>query len=691
MEVKQSKKTSTDPSKSVKNKRGSIRSKLLIMPIALIIVGVIIIGLLSSYYTKESLFDQMRKNGIFISEQFVKRVSDNQQSLNNANGILEDIIRGVGNSVISNQGQISNDYLARLANDMGVDEINYTDANGNITFSNLESSLGSSFGADHISYPVLSGKQNELMENIRKSRETDDHYKYGYVINPNGGMVQVGLLANDINAMTEKFGYQKAVEDLAEAENIVYSLYIDSEYKAIAHSNKDRIGLDLSEDKGVIGAIKNGEIFSSEIYYEVKKVDVYDVVYPVEVNGHVIGAVNIGYSVQDVQDAISKNRMMILLIGLGIILVLGTVLYVTTTKVLNFIKNLKGQVAYMAEGDFSHDIDEKLLKSNDEIGDIAEAIGDMQISMKHIVSQVMDKSSQVAASSEELTATSQQAASASEEVARTIEEIANGASSQAKDTENTAENVNTMGGLMEQDGKYLEELNQAANLIEKEKEEGFKILNVLINKTNESTKSSKEVYEIIMSNNESAEKIDTASTMIQSIADQTNLLALNAAIEAARAGEAGRGFSVVAEEIRKLAEQSNNFTSDIKEVINELKSKSQSAVDTMNIVQNIIMDQTSSVKDTEGKFESIANAIDSVNDIIEKLNSSSLELMEKKNVIVSLTENLSAVSEQNAAGTQEASASMEEQAATIEEIANSGEALASIAEELQALVAKFRV
>lgn len=684
-------KASGEGFKSMQSKRGTIRTKLLIMPIALIMAGVIVIGLLSSYYTKESLFDQMRKNGIFISEQFVKRVSDNQQSLNNANVILEAIIRGVGNNVISNQGQISNDYLAKLANDMGVDEINYTDANGNITFSNLESSLGSNFGADHISYPVLSGKQNELMENIRKSRETDDYYKYGYVINPNGGMVQVGLLANDINAMTEKFGYQKAVEDIAENENIVYALYIDSEYKAVAHSNKDRIGIDLKDDKGAISAIKNKEVFSSEFYYEAEKVDVYDVVYPVEVNGFVIGAVNIGFSVKDAQDAVAKNRMMIALIGLGIILLLGIILFVTTTRVLNFIKNLKGQVGYMADGDFSHDIDEKLLKSNDEIGDIAEAIGDMQNSMRHIVSQVMDKSSQVAASSEELTATSQQAASASEEVARAIEEIANGANSQAKDTENTAENVNIMGNLMEQDEKYLKELNEAANLIEKEKEDGFKILGVLINKTNESTKSAREVYEIIMSNNESAEKIDTASTMIQSIADQTNLLALNAAIEAARAGEAGRGFSVVAEEIRKLAEQSNNFTSDIKEVINELKAKSQSAVDTMKVVQTTIMDQTSSVKDTEGKFEAIARAIDSVNDIIEKLNESSKLMIQNKDIIISLSENLSAISEENAAGTQQASASMQEQAATIEEIANSGESLAEIAEELQALVAQFKI
>ena len=85
-----------------------------------------------------------------------------------------------------------------------------------------------------------------------------------------------------------------------------------------------------------------------------------------------------------------------------------------------------------------------------------------------------------------------------------------------------------------------------------------------------------------------AEKIEKASEMIQNIAEQTNLLALNAAIEAARAGEAGRGFSVVADEIRKLAEQSNSFTSEITIVIEELKSKSQNAVDKVQDVIAIV-------------------------------------------------------------------------------------------------------
>jgi len=194
-----------------------------------------------------------------------------------------------------------------------------------------------------------------------------------------------------------------------------------------------------------------------------------------------------------------------------------------------------------------------------------------------------------------------------------------------------------------------------------------------------------------LSNNESAEKIETASEMIQSIADQTNLLALNAAIEAARAGEAGRGFAVVADEIRKLAEQSNSFTNDIKGVIDELKTKSSNAVDLIQETKQVVDEQAGSVGETERKFENIAEAIDAIKGVIDKLNQSSALMGENKNSIIEITQNLSAFSEENAASTEEASAAMEEQSATVEEIASSGDNLAKVAEELKTLIDSFTI
>lgn len=357
---------------------------------------------------------------------------------------------------------------------------------------------------------------------------------------------------------------------------------------------------------------------------------------------------------------------------------------IAVTKRINELSNLDFSIDETAEAT-------KNLDRKDEIGEMTRALRNMRNNVVDFISKTSDSAEQVAASSEELTATSQQAATAAEEVARTIEEIAKGANDQAKDTENTAHNVDELGAMLEQDAKYVEELNQAAKKIDTEKEEGFKILKDLVGKTTNVNESASNVFDIILSNNESAEKIEKASSMIQSIADQTNLLALNAAIEAARAGEAGRGFAVVADEIRKLAEDSNCFTSDIKVVIEELKVKSHHAVSTMEEVKVIVDEQAESVKNTEMKFEGIAEATELVKTIIEKLNHSSELMASNKSNIIKIVQNLSAISEENAAGTQEASASMEEQAATIEEIANSGENLASIAEELRALIEKFKI
>ena len=285
----------------------------------------------------------------------------------------------------------------------------------------------------------------------------------------------------------------------------------------------------------------------------------------------------------------------------------------------------------------------------------------------------------------------QQSATASEEVTKTITEIARGASEQAQDTEAAATNVLVMGNLLEENNDYINQVSHAALEIEMRKEEGFSILKDLVKKTEDNNAAAQTVFNIIMDNNKSAENIEKASIMIQSIASQTNLLALNAAIEAARAGEAGKGFAVVADEIRKLAEESSLFTKEIKNIMSELKNKSQNAVNTMIKVKEIVGAQGESVKQTEKKFDLIAKAVEKTNGIISDLTNSSNLLNENKDKILGLMENLSAVTEENAAGTQEVSASIEVQAASAEEIAISSEKLSQIGFELSVLVNKFKL
>lgn len=673
------------------NKKGSIRTKLLIIPLLILIIGIGSISFISSFYMQQSLLSQMQKNGYSISQLIDSHLQDNLEALNKVNQMLGDKIISTGNIVIENQENMSNEYLINLAKAIGVDEIYLYNPQGEIIYSTIDGYLGWVAPEGHPVQQFLISGDSTLVEEIRKDSESDNYNKYGYVRGSGNYFVQIGIRANDVQELTDRFGYQSLIDKLVKEENIVYAGFIAADYTFIANSDLEKIGVDASSNLDVKESITSGNPIAKEVYNDQAQVNVLDVVYPVKVNDQVVGAVNVGYSMTSVEAAITKNIITVSTVGVGILLLIILVLMFTIGRVIASIKILKQQLSVMSSGDFSNEIASSLLNKKDEIGDIAHGMDKMKESIKEIITEIIIKSRQVASSADELTTISNQSSLTAEEIAKTIQEIALGATEQAKDTETTANNVDELGQLLEKDGDYLKVLNEATIKIEKQKEDGFIILKELIQKTHENNRAAVDVYQIIMSNNESAEKIESASTMIQSIADQTNLLALNAAIEAARAGEAGRGFAVVAEEIRKLAEQSNNFTNDIKTVIDELKTKSQNAVNLMEQTKGIVSAQSQSVEATEGKFEGIAEAIDAIKDIIGQLNRSAQLMGVHKNKIIELIQNLSAISEENAAGTQEASASMQEQSATIEQIANSGESLAAIAEELKAQTNRFKV
>lgn len=262
---------------------------------------------------------------------------------------------------------------------------------------------------------------------------------------------------------------------------------------------------------------------------------------------------------------------------------------------------------------------------------------------------------------------------------------------QAEDMQKGAEAMQVMDNALTSNESIIKSLNSTIEEVSSAKEQGLTTILKLINATKELGTSSQNVHDVILDTNERALQISTASNMIKSISDQTNLLALNAAIEAARAGEAGKGFAVVAEEIRKLAEQSNQFTEEIQEIVQGLTAKVSETVDIMEVVGNTVAEQNNKVNETQEIFNLISSELDKNMSEMNNLNSSVKKLEVTKESLVGIIENLSALSEENAAATQESSEALNSQLYSSQEVASASASLAELAQDMIEMINKFKI
>ncbi len=392
----------------------------------------------------------------------------------------------------------------------------------------------------------------------------------------------------------------------------------------------------------------------------------------------------------EVLSGLNKLRDSFILITLLSLLVSFTVVYIIANEINKPIEYLTGICHEMAEGNFTRELEDKYKKRKDEMGRLSVAFQTISGFFRKLLHENAQISGNIYSTSQNLDHMIEQSLIMIKEAAGTIEQIADGSHQQAEDTGAGAEKISEMEELIKQEQDNMQGLKNSADSVEQIKEEGFAILKELVEKTKANSSISKEIYGVILDTHESARKIEKISNMIGGIAKQTNLLALNAAIEAARSGEAGKGFSVVAEEVRVLAEAANRLSKEIAGIINELSEKASGSADKMKEVSDIVLQQADSVEMTRLKFENIAYAIEETRKDIQVISQSVQEMGAKKNEVVNVIMNLSAVSEENASGTEAVSVSMQEQSAYMQEILTLSKNLSQMAEQMDAGITRFQ-
>lgn len=360
----------------------------------------------------------------------------------------------------------------------------------------------------------------------------------------------------------------------------------------------------------------------------------------------------------------------------------------------NVIKSLQRIMEILdaaAVGDLTKEVGSADLDRRDEMGILANGLADVLKALKKLIAYVGITTDSVNDSVASLNKMAANTSSSSESVAQTMTEMANGATQQAIETQAVSEAVHKIGDGIEQTASVAQQLMDNAEQMKKTGAAGMDSVEELESISEKVKAQIAIIYEQTNTTNESAQEIHKATELIASIANETNLLALNASIEAARAGESGRGFAVVAEQIKNLAEQSNQSAKTIEDIISHLLTQSEQAVKTMNTVDAIIGLQADKVGMTKNVFDSVNQGLLVTINGIETISSSTNELEKAKEQVVTSIETLSAIAEENAASTEETAASTEELAATIESITEEAKRLDVASKELVDRMNAFQI
>ncbi|WP_029100940.1 methyl-accepting chemotaxis protein [Brevibacillus thermoruber] len=354
------------------------------------------------------------------------------------------------------------------------------------------------------------------------------------------------------------------------------------------------------------------------------------------------------------------------------------------------LNRVNAQLRAIAEGE--GDLTRELtVASRDEIGMLGQSFNRMLRNLREIILQVRSHAEQVAASAEELNASSEQTSQAAKQIAETVQGVVLGTDKQVQGVEEGSREVQEMAAGIRQISSRAERVTAAAVDTSELATNGNRTIQEAVARMNGMSETIDHLSRLVRGLGERSRQIGQIVDAITDIAGQTNLLALNAAIEAARAGEHGRGFAVVADEVRKLAEQASASAGQITQLVGTIQSEIEEAVVSMQRGTEEVAAGMAGVSEAGEAFARIRAAVLDVTGQIQEVSAASRSLTASTEKVAQAMREIAGVTETTAARTLDVSAATEEQLASMEEIHASAASLAGLAEELEKLMGRFKV
>ena len=395
-----------------------------------------------------------------------------------------------------------------------------------------------------------------------------------------------------------------------------------------------------------------------------------------------VGMIFVGANKAQKDSAINKIINTVILVVL--IVMLLCIAVAALKKGINMVQSV-------SSGNLKNEMDTKLIKRQDELGDLSKAISSLQEEMIKSIANIAGNAEAVLMASGELGETARETTTSMRQVEGAIDSIMQSAATQAEISDKAAKNVHSMGEKIERTTEEMEQMQQNADAMSCAEKQNVETIRELLESNKEVQELIQEIEAQTAKTNESVVQIKEATEIIASIASQTNLLSLNASIEAARAGESGKGFAVVATEIQQLASKSNESSQNISDILQQLTENSDRAVETMGKVTTTIEAQTEHIKETETMTEAVMKRIlESIEGM--QVIADSVEYLDgaRKEIVETVSE-LSEIAKQNAATTQEVCTAANTVTENFDIVSGSMEGLKNIADELEGSMKHFQV